>query len=196
MSLVVSKLPPTSPLVPLTFDCLKAKVEETMGLLGTGSPLAAPTTLQPTQDPTALVKTGPPLALAATQGPAQDPTALVKAEPVQDPTTAPVKTGPPSALVAGQESAQDPARRGGKYEPYMVIVLFELLAHVHRHMLHYLLNIIEEIVTKMDKKMQVILCHLLFKIISKNYDYTRKEVCIKWYLELCHKLDINKLAKL
>lgn len=72
-----------------------------------------------------------------------------------------------------------------------------MITVAHSHILNYLLDLIEKMITEREsRRIQLILCNLLFTIISKNYDYTRKEVCIKWYLELCHKIGIHELAKL
>jgi len=76
--------------------------------------------------------------------------------------------------------------------PYMVILFFELISYVHRNTLPLLLTFIEEFVKRSPKKMQELWCKLLFKVISKNYDYSRKDVCVKWYLQLCAELGLNK----
>ena len=76
----------------------------------------------------------------------------------------------------------------------MTILLFEMITHVPRQHLGYLLSLIEDMVRNSTNNLQ--LCRLLFHIISKNFDYTRKETCIKWYLELCAKLGVYKNAKL
>jgi hypothetical protein len=194
MSLIVSKLPPTSPLVPLTLDSLKAKVEETMGLTPSFPAPQSPPRGHVTQQQTSQqYQQGGPLDEPGKvpEGQGEGQGGGQQAEVVQTyQTPAQQQRDPELSKLLGA------APRKGKYEPYMVIILFELLGHVHRHMLHYLLDIIEEMVSKTELKMRLILCHLLFKIISKNYDYTRKEVCIKWYLELCHKLGLNNVAKL
>jgi len=77
--------------------------------------------------------------------------------------------------------------------PYLTILFLEMINYVPRHQLKFQLQLISDLVKKSSKNVQIMLCHLLFEIISKNFDYTRKEICIKWYLELSSKLGIPKL---
>jgi len=77
--------------------------------------------------------------------------------------------------------------------PYLTILFLEMINYVPRQQLKFQLQLISDLVKKSAKNVQIMLCHLLFEIISKNFDYTRKEICIKWYLELCSNLRIPKL---
>jgi len=76
--------------------------------------------------------------------------------------------------------------------PYLTIILFELVNHIHRYLLPYLLSKIEEFILSCPVTIQNLYARLLFQIISKNFDYTRKEFCIKWYLELCKHIRKNR----
>jgi len=82
-----------------------------------------------------------------------------------------------------------------KKVPYLTIILFELINHIHRYLLPYLLSKIEEFVLSAPTPLQNLFCRLLFQIISKNFDYTRKEFCIKWYLELCKTIRKNHVGQ-
>jgi hypothetical protein len=78
-----------------------------------------------------------------------------------------------------------------KSATYITIILFQMVTIVNLYFLNFLLRLIEEIIHSSPKKFQLLLCKLLFKIISTNFDYTRKETCIKWYLHLVHDLGLR-----
>lgn len=78
-----------------------------------------------------------------------------------------------------------------KTSVYLLVTLFRMIDKVHIEMLQLLLRYIDATVRQGPKEVQESLCRLLFKIISSNSDYSRKEMCIKWYLELTHSLGVN-----
>jgi hypothetical protein len=69
--------------------------------------------------------------------------------------------------------------------------MFRLINVVQLQHLRYLLFMVEGIVKSSPKRLQEVLCKLLFNIISGNFDYMRKDTTIKWYLELCHSIKIQ-----
>jgi len=80
--------------------------------------------------------------------------------------------------------------RLSKNATLLMIVLFRHIAHAPLTSLAELLKVVEGIVLSSPRKLQVLLVKLLFSIIANNYDYTRKQQCVTWYLELQRKAGV------
>eukprot|EP01125_Pyxidicula_operculata_P018999 TRINITY_DN6842_c2_g1_i1.p1 TRINITY_DN6842_c2_g1~~TRINITY_DN6842_c2_g1_i1.p1 ORF type:complete len:1293 (+),score=324.39 TRINITY_DN6842_c2_g1_i1:61-3939(+) len=77
-----------------------------------------------------------------------------------------------------------------KQSLYFLLFYFQLIKIVHRNSLSYLLELIESTVTSKPKPMQKLLCSQINSVISKDYDYTKKEITTRWYLQLSSKLGL------
>jgi hypothetical protein len=82
-----------------------------------------------------------------------------------------------------------------KAASYLTVILFQMIVVVPLLHLPYLLDLIDGVVKGAPKQLQLLLCKLLFKVISSSFDYQRKETCIKWYLNLVQSIGLrpNKL---
>eukprot|EP01126_Amoeba_proteus_P051711 TRINITY_DN6194_c0_g1_i7.p1 TRINITY_DN6194_c0_g1~~TRINITY_DN6194_c0_g1_i7.p1 ORF type:complete len:556 (-),score=122.28 TRINITY_DN6194_c0_g1_i7:11-1678(-) len=196
-ALMVSKLPSSSPLVLYALDCVKRRVEEITigefeaddgvdvdgsvdGMSGLG--------LHPYSD----LEVGKKPNKGEGEGEGEDEDeGPGKGEGEDASGTLYSRSGLNSSSRGKKKRKihKERAKRGA----YLTVILFEMLSYVHPSRLTYLFEMIEDMVTKCSRKMKMVLCHLLYSIISSNYDYTRKEISIKWYLELCHKTGVNEL---
>jgi len=68
---------------------------------------------------------------------------------------------------------------------------FNLISVVHLQLLDPLLDMITVVMKTLPKGFWPALCEFLFNTISDNFDYTRKNKCLKWYLDLLSELKIE-----
>jgi len=78
----------------------------------------------------------------------------------------------------------------GKPKMKLTLVLFSMIPVVNLQLLDNLLDMIYEILEKIPKSFQPVLCRSIYNTISDNFDYTRKNKLLKWYLEMLHHLDV------
>jgi hypothetical protein len=70
-------------------------------------------------------------------------------------------------------------------------IVLSLIAVVPHSCLPLLLSLLQEYVTQCPKRLQRFLCVTIQDSISKNSDYTRKELCTSWYLNLINSLSLH-----
>jgi hypothetical protein len=73
----------------------------------------------------------------------------------------------------------------------LALALFSMITFCDLSLLSDLLSIIENIVTQTPLASQVVMCKFLNVTILKNFDLTRKNMCVDWYLKLLKKLNLN-----
>ncbi len=80
----------------------------------------------------------------------------------------------------------------GRSQTKLSAALIHLIPYVNLKILEFLMEYVEDIVCSVSKPLQTKLCETLFDTISKNYDYSRKNKCVTWYLKLLQVLKISK----
>jgi hypothetical protein len=102
---------------------------------------------------------------------------------------------PLSALTIKSVSDKIRLMKMSKNTVYLLVILFRMIEKVNVYILPFLLSTIESTVSQAPKKLHEPLCKLLFKIISSNNDYSRKEACIKWYMDLAYSVGVRRKPK-
>lgn len=70
-------------------------------------------------------------------------------------------------------------------------IVMSLVGIVPQSVLPLLLSLIQDYIAQCPKRLQRFLCATLLDTISKNCDYTRKEMCTNWYLHLVDSLTLR-----
>lgn len=70
----------------------------------------------------------------------------------------------------------------------LALFLFSHLVSVDIQVLELLLDIIATVVQNLEGFKQRYTCEFLYGLIARNFDYTRKDQCLKWYLNLVHHI--------
>jgi len=68
---------------------------------------------------------------------------------------------------------------------------FGLISVVHLQLLEIHLEMVNNVMKALPKSFLPTLCEFLFNAISDSFDYTRKNKCLKWYLELLSELKLS-----
>eukprot|EP01102_Stenamoeba_stenopodia_P017209 TRINITY_DN6136_c0_g1_i1.p1 TRINITY_DN6136_c0_g1~~TRINITY_DN6136_c0_g1_i1.p1 ORF type:complete len:507 (+),score=137.45 TRINITY_DN6136_c0_g1_i1:95-1522(+) len=74
----------------------------------------------------------------------------------------------------------------------LMVLLFKLITVVDIQILKAVLDKVESVIVATDKSISLVLCKHLYKVISSNYDYVRKDECVRWYLSLSRKLQLTE----
>jgi hypothetical protein len=70
-------------------------------------------------------------------------------------------------------------------------IVLGLISIVPLSYLPTLLSLVQEYVSQCPKRLQRFLCASLLESISKNQDYSRKEICTNWYMLLVDSLELR-----
>ena len=74
----------------------------------------------------------------------------------------------------------------------LAMFLFTHLVSVDIQVLDLLLEIIATVISAYDTSKRTVMCNYLYEIIARNFDYTRKNQCLNWYLGLVHQYGIRQ----
>ncbi len=74
---------------------------------------------------------------------------------------------------------------------HLIVLLFSFITTADLQVLDIVLMIVSSVIKASEHKVARSLCRQVYGIISTNYDYTRKDECIKWYLNLLHDLHLS-----
>eukprot|EP01118_Nematostelium_gracile_P001069 TRINITY_DN11070_c0_g1_i1.p1 TRINITY_DN11070_c0_g1~~TRINITY_DN11070_c0_g1_i1.p1 ORF type:complete len:140 (-),score=18.19 TRINITY_DN11070_c0_g1_i1:9-380(-) len=73
----------------------------------------------------------------------------------------------------------------------LIPILFQMITIVNIQLLEDVFEMISTIVSKVKGDDRIRLCSMLFDLISENHDYTRKNKCLRWYLDLIHEYRVD-----
>ncbi|PRP88781.1 hypothetical protein PROFUN_00249 [Planoprotostelium fungivorum] len=71
-------------------------------------------------------------------------------------------------------------------------LLVHQINHVDPSLLPELFGMIEEVLLMGEEKGKITMVRMCYDVITKSFDYSRKNTCITWYLELLEGLDLRK----
>jgi hypothetical protein len=76
----------------------------------------------------------------------------------------------------------------GNPQLQLTVVLFHMIPSVPLQLLELLLNMIAEVLRSVPPSASKVLFKFLYDVIANNFDYSRKNKCLKWYLALLSEL--------
>ena len=94
-------------------------------------------------------------------------------------------------IVAQKIAEKDQQSKNKNSIQMLTLSLFHMITFCDLSLISHLLMVIKKIVEEGEGDAQKAMCKYLNLTILKNFDLTRKNICVGWYLNLLQSLNLN-----